>query len=43
MKNILILGGPGFIGNQLSQKLAEKGYNVTVLDCFSEQVHGKKL
>ncbi len=41
MKNILILGGAGFIGTKLSQKLAEKGYNVTVLDCFSEQVHGK--
>lgn len=41
MKDILILGGAGFIGTKLSQTLEEKGYNVTVLDCFSEQVHGK--
>lgn len=40
MKNILILGGAGFIGTKLSLGLVKKGYRVTVLDCFSEQVHG---
>lgn len=41
MKNILILGGAGFIGTKLSKTLVAKGYQVTILDCFSEQVHGK--
>lgn len=39
-KNILITGGAGFIGSNLSLKLAEKGYCVTVLDNLSEQIHG---
>lgn len=41
MKHILILGGAGFIGSKLSDTLISRGYQVTVLDCFSEQVHGK--
>lgn len=41
MKNILLLGGAGFIGTNLSKKLLAEGYEVTILDCFSEQVHGK--
>ena len=41
MKNILITGGAGFIGSNLSLKLMEKGYNVCVLDNLSEQIHGK--
>lgn len=40
MKNILITGGAGFIGSNLSLKLIDKGYNITVLDCLSPQIHG---
>ena len=40
-KNILITGGAGFIGSNLSLKLIEKGYKVTVLDNLSPQIHGK--
>lgn len=41
MKNILITGGAGFIGSNLSLKLIDKGYNVTVLDNLSPQIHGQ--
>jgi dTDP-L-rhamnose 4-epimerase len=41
MKNILITGGAGFIGSNLSLKLLEKGYNVTILDILSPQIHGE--
>ena len=41
MKNILITGGAGFIGSNLTIKLVEKGYNITILDNLSEQIHGK--
>jgi len=40
MKNILITGGAGFIGSNLALKLIEKGYNLTVLDNLSPQIHG---
>jgi dTDP-L-rhamnose 4-epimerase len=40
-KNILITGGAGFIGSNLSLKLIEKGCNVTVLDNLSPQIHGE--
>lgn len=40
-KNILITGGAGFIGSNLSLKLIEKGYNVTVLDNLSPQIHSE--
>lgn len=40
-KKILITGGAGFIGSNLSLKLLEKGYEVTVLDNLSPQIHGK--
>lgn len=42
MKNILITGGAGFIGSNLALKLVAKGYNVTVLDVLSEQIHGEE-
>jgi dTDP-L-rhamnose 4-epimerase len=39
-KNVLITGGGGFIGSNLSLKMIELGYNVTVLDNLSSQIHG---
>ena len=41
IKNILITGGAGFIGSKLALSLINKGYSVTVLDCLSQQIHGK--
>lgn len=40
IENILITGGAGFIGSKLALKLVDKGYQVTVLDNLSPQVHG---
>ena len=40
MTNILITGGAGFIGSNLALKLIAKGYNVTILDTLSKQIHG---
>lgn len=40
MNNILITGGAGFIGSNLALKLVDRGYNVTVLDNLSPQIHG---
>lgn len=40
IKNVLITGGAGFIGSNLALKLIEKGYDVTVLDNLSPQIHG---
>ena len=40
MNKILITGGAGFIGSNLALKLISKGYNITVLDNLSEQIHG---
>jgi dTDP-L-rhamnose 4-epimerase len=39
-KRVLITGGAGFIGSNLANKLVAKGYEVTVLDNLSEQIHG---
>ena len=40
MNKILVTGGAGFIGSNLSLKLIEKGSQVVVLDCLSKQIHG---
>lgn len=40
MKKVLITGGAGFIGSNLALKLIDKGYEVTVLDNLSPQIHG---
>lgn len=39
-KNILITGGAGFIGSNIVLKLIDKGWNITVLDNLSPQIHG---
>lgn len=42
MKNILITGGAGFIGSEIVKKLsALGGYNITVLDAMTKQIHGE--
>lgn len=40
LKKVLVTGGAGFIGSNLSLQLIEKGYRVTVLDNLSQQIHG---
>lgn len=40
MKKVLITGGAGFIGSNLSLALIAKGHEVTVLDNLSKQIHG---
>jgi len=40
MKRVLITGGAGFIGSNLVAALYAKGYEITVLDNLSEQIHG---
>ena len=37
---VLITGGAGFIGSNIALKLLRRGYEVTVLDTLSEQIHG---
>jgi dTDP-L-rhamnose 4-epimerase len=39
-KRILITGGAGFIGSNLTLKLINKGYSITILDNLSPQIHG---
>jgi dTDP-L-rhamnose 4-epimerase len=38
--NVLITGGAGFIGANLTLRLLELGHRVTVLDCLAAQIHG---
>jgi dTDP-L-rhamnose 4-epimerase len=40
MTRVLITGGAGFIGSNLARALNAKGYEVTVLDTLSPQIHG---
>lgn len=40
MKHILITGGAGFIGSNLTKKLLQKGHRITILDNLSPQIHG---
>ena len=41
MKKVLITGGAGFIGSELVNQLYDLGeYEITVLDCMTEQIHG---
>ena len=39
-KHVLITGGAGFIGSHLVDTMLARGYEVTVLDSLSPQVHG---
>lgn len=41
MNKILITGGAGFIGSKLAIVLTDLGYQVTVLDNLSKQIHGE--
>lgn len=38
MKNILITGGAGYIGSVLTEVLLQRGFSVTVIDTFMENV-----
>lgn len=40
-KKVLITGGAGFIGSNLSLELIKQGLEVTVLDNLSPQIHGE--
>jgi dTDP-L-rhamnose 4-epimerase len=42
MNKVLITGGAGFIGSNLALKLVSIGYEVTVLDNLSVQIHGEE-
>lgn len=42
MKKILITGGAGFIGSNLSRQLVKNGFEITILDNFLPQIHGGK-
>ena len=39
IKNVLISGGAGFIGSNIAIKLIDIGFNVTILDSLSPQIH----
>lgn len=39
---ILITGGAGFIGSNLTLRLLKNGHEVTILDNLSPQIHGEK-
>lgn len=39
-RNVLITGGLGFIGAELTRQLSSRGYAVRILDNLSPQIHG---
>jgi len=39
-ERVLITGGAGFIGSRLARSLLIRGYEVSILDNFSSQIHG---
>ena len=43
MKKVLITGGAGFIGSNLARKLVGKGYDITIMDILSPQIHGNNV
>ncbi len=40
---VLITGGAGFIGRHLSRRLLAEGFDITIYDSFSQQIHGVAL
>jgi nucleoside-diphosphate-sugar epimerase len=42
MSKVLVIGGAGFTGSYLVDKLVEMGNEVVVVDSLEEQVHTKK-
>ena len=40
MGKVLITGGAGFIGSNLALTLIQRGYEITVMDNLSKQIHG---
>ena len=40
-KNVLVIGGSGFIGSHLVDELIKKKYNVSVLDITRSKYHNK--
>ena len=43
MKNVLITGGAGFIGFNLTKRLIDCGYSVTILDNLSKKIHPSNI
>ena len=43
MKNVLITGGAGFIGFNLTKRLIDCGYNITILDNLSKKIHSSNI